>query len=128
MEKLVRVASTPERIREAMDTIGMSQADLTASTGLSHSTISRYVSGKMEPKQKAISLLARALGVTEMWLWGYDVPFERPLEQKKNDDRVQVIARLRKDPSFYALVTQLDKLSDDELASIKTLVAALVNK
>ena len=54
MEKLVRVASTPERIREAMDTIGMSQADLTASTGLSHSTISRYVSGKMEPDRKSV--------------------------------------------------------------------------
>ena len=128
MEKLVRVASTPERIREAMDTIGMSQADLTTSTGLSHSTISRYVSGKMEPKQKAISLLARALGVTEMWLWGYDVPFERPLEQKKNDDRVKVIARLRKDPSFYELVTQLDQLSEADYASIKHLVSTLVKK
>ena len=128
MTKLERVASTPDRIKEAMHAANISQADVAKATGMSHSTISRYLSGKMEPKQKAISLLARALNVTEMWLWGYDVPQERPMEQKKNDNLVKVIARLREDPSFYELVTQLDKLSVDEYASIRQLISALVNK
>ena len=128
MQKLEKVAGTPERIQEAMAAAGIKQIELAEATGLSHSTISRYLSGKMEPKQKAIGLLAKALDVTEMWLWGYDVPQERPLEQKKNDDLVKVIARLRKDPSFYELVTQLDKLSADEYASIRQLISALVNK
>ena len=128
MTKLERVASTPDRIKEAMHAANISQADVAKATGMSHSTISRYLSGKMEPKQKAIGLLARALNVTEMWLWGYDVPQERPLEQKKNDNLVKVIARLREDPSFYELVTQLDKLSVDEYASIRQLISALVNK
>ena len=128
MQKLEKVAGTPERIKEAMIAAGIKQIELAEATGLSHSTISRYVSGKMEPKQKAIGLLSRALNVTEMWLWGYDVPQERPLEQKKNDDLVKVIARLREDPSFYELVTQLDKLSVDEYASIRQLISALVNK
>ena len=111
-----------------MHAANMSQAEVAKATGMSHSTISRYLSGKMEPKQKAISLLARALNVTEMWLWGYDVPQERPMAQKKNDNLVKVIARLREDPSFYELVTQLDKLSVDEYASIRQLISALVNK
>ena len=128
MQKLEKVAGTPERIQEAMAAANIKQIDLAKATGMSHSTISRYLSGQMEPKQKAIGLLARALNVTEMWLWGYDVPQERPLEQKKNDDLVSVIARLRKDPAFYELVTQLDKLSADEYASIKQLIAALVKK
>ena len=128
MQKLEKVAGTPERIQEAMAAAGIKQADLAKATGMNHSTISRYLSGQMEPKQKAIGLLAKALDVTEMWLWGYDVPQERPLEQKKNDDLVKVIARLRKDPSFYELVTQLDTLSADEYASIKMLIAALVKK
>ena len=128
MQKLEKVAGTPERIQEAMAATGIKQIELAEATGLSHSTISRYLSGKMEPKQKAIGLLAKALDVTEMWLWGYDVPQERPLEQKKNDDLLKVIARLRKDPSFYELVTQLDKLSADEYASIRQLISALVNK
>lgn len=128
MQKLVRVASAAERIREAMDATGIMQAELATSTGLNRSTISRYLSGQMEPKPKAIALLARELNVTEMWLWGYDVPQERPLEQKKNDDLVKVIARLRKDPAFYELVTQLDQLPADEFASIKQLTSALVKK
>ena len=128
MQKLEKVAGTPERIKEAMIAAGIKQIELAEATGLSHSTISRYVSGKMEPKQKAIGLLSRALNVTEMWLWGYDVPQERPLEQKKNDDLVKVIARLRSDPDFNELVNQLDKLPADEYASIKQLISALVKK
>ena len=128
MEKLVQVAGTVERIREAMEAAGLKPTDLAKATGMSDSTISRYLSGQMEPKQKAINLLAKALGVTEMWLWGYNVPQERPLGQKKNDELVKVIARLRKDPAFYELVTQLDKLSADEFASIKQLTSVLVKK
>ena len=128
MQKMERVSATSDRIQEALNASGMNQSELAKASGLSRSSISRYLTGEMEPKQKAISLLARALNVTEMWLWGYDVPQERPLEQKKNDDLVKVIARLRKDPAFYELVTQLDKLPADEFASIKQLTSALVKK
>ena len=128
MQKLERVAGSAERIREAMAIAGVNQTDLAESTGLSNSSISRYLSGQMEPKPNAIALLARALTVTEMWLWGYAVPQERPLEQKKNDDRAKVIARLRSDPDFNELVTQLDKLPADQYASIKQLISTLVKK
>ena len=128
MKKLEKVSGASERIKEAMDSRGIKQIDLANATGMSHSTISRYLSGKMEPKPKAISLLARELNVTEMWLWGYDVPQDRPLEQQKNDDLVKVIARLRSDPDFNELVTQLNQLSDNEYASIKQLISALVKK
>ena len=128
MQKLERVAGSAERLREAMANAGVNQTDLAESTGLSNSSISRYLSGQMEPKPKAIALLARALNVTEMWLWGYHVPQERPLEQKKNDDLVKVIARLRSDPDFNELVTQLDKLPAAEYASIKQLISVLVKK
>ena len=128
MKKLEKVSGASERIKEAMKSHGIKQIDLANATGMSHSTISRYLSGKMEPKPKAISLLARELNVTEMWLWGYDVPQDRPLEQQKNDDLVKVIARLRSDPDFNELVTQLNQLSDNEYASIKQLISALVKK
>ena len=128
MQKLVRVAGAAERIREAMDAKGIMQADLATSTGLSRSTISRYLSGQMEPKPKAIALLARELNVTEMWLWGYDVPQSRTTEQKKNDDLVKVIARLRSDPEFFDAVSQLGELPAGEYASIKQLISALGKK
>lgn len=81
MVKNNRVANTSDRLREAMKEANKTQADLCRETGLSKSTLSRYLSGGFEPKQNAIHKLAMALNVSEMWLWGFDVPMER--ETKK---------------------------------------------
>lgn len=123
-----RVSTTPDRIREAMNSAGKKQIELASLTGLSHSTISRYLSGQMEPKQKAIMALAKALDVSEMWLWGYDVPMTRTPEQKKNDAMVDVVVRMRKDPEFFDVVSMLAELPAEQYASIKQLISALGNK
>lgn len=121
MEKV----STSERLKEAMRDAGKKQADLVRETGLDRGSISSYLSGKYEPKQIAISKLAIALNVSEMWLWGYDVPKERTVAQKKNDDLVQIIAKLRKNPTFYKAVSMLYELQDTDCESIMPLLEAL---
>lgn len=121
MEKV----STSERLKEAMRDAGKKQADLVRETGLDRGSISSYLSGKYEPKQIAISKLAIALNVSEMWLWGYDVPKERTVAQKKNDDLVQIIAKLRKNPTFYKVVSMLYELQDADCESIMPLLEAL---
>lgn len=83
MEKYERVECVASRMRKAMDNAGKTQADLVRETGISKGTLSRYLSGKFEPKQIAVNKLAIALNVAEMWLWGCDVPMERPEETKK---------------------------------------------
>lgn len=123
-----KVASTASRLREALDAAGKKQADLVRETGLDRGAVSSYLSGKYEPKQMATYKMARALGVSEMWLAGYDVPRIRTEAQKKNDDLVQVIAKLRKDPDFFEVVSMLAGLEPDDYASIKQLVSALGNK
>ena len=128
MKNTARVATTPDRIREAMRDIRMKAIDLARETGLSHSTISRYLSGAVEPRQDAAYKMARVLGVTEMWLWGYDVPRQRTTEQKKNDDLVLIVAKMRKDPEFFEVVKALAELPESEYASIKQLVSALGKK
>lgn len=128
MKKTERTATTPDRLREAMKAAGKKQIDLAQETGLSHSTISRYLSGQVEPRQEATHKLAQALGVSEMWLWGYDVPEGRTPEQKKNDDLVKVVAQLRSDPDFFDVVVQLAGLPSAEYASIKQLISALRHK
>lgn len=120
-----RVATAPERLREAMRDAGKKQIDLARETGLSHSTVSRYLSGAVEPRQDATHKLAVVLGVSEMWLWGYDVPKIRTSGQKKNDDLVQVIAKLRKDPEFFEVVSILAGLPPAEYASVKLLLSRL---
>ena len=71
-----RIANSSDRIKEAMGKASKTQADLVKETGLNKSTISRYLSGVCEPKQNAVANLAISLTVSEMWLWGYDVPKE----------------------------------------------------
>lgn len=128
MKEMERVATTPSRLREAMDAAGKKQIELAKDTGLSHSTISRYLSGQVEPRQEAIIKLAHALDVSEWWLWGYAVQKGRSPEQKKNDEIVNLVAKLRGDPDFLGVVSSLAKLPADQYASIKQLISALGNK
>ena len=124
-KKIARVA---DRLREAMKEAGKTQADLMRETGLQRSAISRYLSGEYEPKALAVGKMARVLSVSEMWLFGYDVPKNRTAEQKKNDDLVQVIVKLRNDPEFFEVVSKLASLPPAEYASIKQILSALGNK
>ena len=128
MSEWKQVESTASRIQKALEFAGKKQSDLVEATGLNKSTVSRYLSGQIEPKQKATGLIARALGVDEMWLWGYDVPMVRSPEAKKNDAVISAVARMRKDPEFFELVSMLDELPAEQYASIKQLVSALRNK
>lgn len=128
MKELKQVATTSERLREAMQAAEKKQIELANETGLSHSSISRYLSGQMEPKSKAINKLAVVLNVSEMWLWGYDVPQSRTPEQKKNDALVDVIKQLRIDPDFFEVVSQLAELPAEEYGSIKQLISSLRKK
>lgn len=91
MGKYERTADIAQRLREAMDNAGKTQADLVRETGLSKSTLSRYLSGKFEPKQIAVNKLAIALNVAEMWLWGCDVPMERPLPEELGELAADVL-------------------------------------
>ena len=115
----------PDRLKEAMSAAGKKQADLVRETGLDRGAISSYLSGKYEPKQTAINKLAIALDVSEMWLWGYDVPKERSITQKKNDDLVQIIAKLRNEPDFYKDVAMLSELSTADRETIRRLLVVL---
>ncbi len=67
-----------ERIKEGLERANMTQADLAAATGIGRSSISTYIKGEYEPKQRNVYKIAEALGVSEGWLMGYkDSPARR---------------------------------------------------
>lgn len=123
--KFNRVSTTPERLKEAMAASGKKQIDLVRATGLDKGSISHYLSGRYEPKQEAIYKLALALDVSEMWLWGYDVPMERSQAQKNNDVLADIIIELRTDSDFRALVESLYILDPSKRKSVKDMLCAL---
>lgn len=43
---------------------------------LEKNDLSQYISGKVIPSQKKLTILAEALNVSEVWLMGYDVPID----------------------------------------------------
>lgn len=128
MKAYERIALTKDRLREAMNAAGKKQADLVRDTGLNRGTISRYLSGEVEPRQDAAYKLALALNVSETWLWGYDVPKERTASQKKNDDLVKIIAQMRKDAKFFEIVSKLAELPAEQYDSVTTIISALGKK
>lgn len=82
----VKKESFTKRMRKAMEMKNVKQVDLVEKTGLNKSAISQYYSGKFEPKQDGVYLIAKALNVNEAWLMGYDVPKSRII--KKYPDNV----------------------------------------
>lgn len=119
-----KVANVADRLREAMRAADKSQAELMRETGLQRSAISRYLSGEYEPKALAVGKMARVLGVSEMWLFGYDVPMERTMGQKKNDELAKLIVKMRSDNDFYNTVLALSKLSEKQYRGVQQLIAA----
>ena len=71
------MTATSDRIKQAMDLRNIKQADLVEITGISKGALSSYLSGRYNPKQGNLFLLAKALDVNEAWLMGADVPMER---------------------------------------------------
>lgn len=115
--------SIAQRLRRAMETNGKRQADLVREAGLDRGAVSSYLSGKYEPKQKAIYAMARVLNVSEAWLLGYDVPMERSLESKRNDQLAKLVAKMRSDEGFFDTVSNLAELTEEQYQSIKLLIS-----
>ena len=66
-----------ERIQTGLDIRRMKQVDLVEKTKIGKSSISTYLAGEYEPKQKNLYKIAQALNVNEAWLMGLDVPMDK---------------------------------------------------
>lgn len=79
--------SIADRLKEGMEIRQLKQVDIVEKTGINKGALSSYISGKYEPKQNNIYLLAKALNVNEAWLMGHDVPMERKSESINFNDK-----------------------------------------
>lgn len=120
-----RKAELKDRLREALTAANMKPIQLSEITGIPKSMLSYYLNGKTKPKADRIYKISKALNVSEAWLLGYDVPQVRTAEQKKNDDLVMVIAKMRQDPKFLEVVLQLADLPEAQYEAVKSLLRAM---
>ena len=85
----VQIAETcATRIKKALSIRNMTQTELCAKTKISKSSLSEYLNGKYVPRQDKIFILAQALNVDPVWLWGYDVPMEAQIEVSPSEPQL----------------------------------------
>lgn len=96
MDKYEREYNTSLRLQQWMDENNATQADILRkcehysqkyNIDISKSLLSQYVSGKIEPGNKRLFILGKALDVSPVWLMGYDVPRspEPDIQEEKNE-------------------------------------------
>ena len=120
-----KVSTTAERLRERLTELNMRQVELSRKTGIDQGSICHYISGKYEPKDKAMIKMAAALDVSEAWLWGYDVPKKTNIDYNKNDDLVKIIARAQSSSLYFDYSTVGLSLSDEELKTILQMISLI---
>jgi transcriptional regulator with XRE-family HTH domain len=78
--------STSVRLKMIMEERNLKQVDIINkcqpyckkyNVKLTKNYLSQYVSGKVEPGQRTLTILGLALNLNEAWLMGFDVPKER---------------------------------------------------
>lgn len=94
-------ASIIDRLQIAFKQSGLTQAQLASATGITKSSISRYLQGEFEPKATAVVKLAAALNVSVEYLMGMepvaqiDLLTDEELTDRKSESREVFAANLR---------------------------------
>ena len=117
-----------DRLKQAMEFRNVKAVDLCERGNIPKSAMSYYISGRSEPKDERIYILAKLLDVSEPWLLGYDVPMERETTQKEHDELSALNKRIKKDPDFRRLVIQINHLNQGQLEAINNLLTEFRQK
>lgn len=123
-----RKAKFKDRLAEALAKRDIKAIDLATALNIPKSTISYYLSGRNEAKSDRVYQIAKHLDVNEAWLMGYDVPMQRDERQKKNDQLVELVVRLRSDEKFARSVAMLAELTPTQYATIDQLLVEFTKK
>ena len=108
----MKIATTADRLKEIMDQRNLKQVDVLEAARpfcikygikLGRNDLSQYISGKVNPSQKKLTILGLALNVSEAWLMGFDVPMEKeksiPVSKDAlSDDEMLLIDLFRQIP------------------------------
>lgn len=119
--------TTAKRLQQIMAERGLRQKDILelvapvarlCDTPISKSNLSLYVTGKVDPSNDRLFVLAKALNVSEAWLMGFDVPMERP-------ERPQVPSDVVVDKGSQLLIMEMKDLDERERQLVADYIALL---
>lgn len=106
------------RLLHAMNLKGLKQVDLVNSTGIAKATMSGYMKGEFEPKQKNLHLISKSLKVNPSWLMGFDIPME--IENSKELKSVEDLdfSGINRIAAHF----EGDEFSEDDLTEIQNFI------
>lgn len=78
---------TAKRLQEAIRVNNMIPQELADRTGISKASISQYLSGQHKPSNISAGKMAEVLGVSPLWLMGFEVPMY-DVNQDQNSGQV----------------------------------------
>ena len=116
------------RLVSAMKASDMRQVDLSKLSGIPKGQLSQYMTGKYVPKKSTIKRIADTLGVSELWLMGYDVPMtaaELDPETVRNQAIADIALRMQTDDRYRDVVIRLDKLDRKKLDAVAAIVESM---
>lgn len=141
----MRKYTTSDRLKEIMEKRNLKQVDILNKckpyceeygVKLNKNDLSQYVSGKVTPKQDKLSILGAALGVSEVWLMGYDIP-DAGMDTKSSEkilwtskgNKIAVKKKSNKDYSSKdnELIKQAHQLNDRGYARLMEYLSMLMN-
>lgn len=122
----MKVSNSKERLNELLQALNITQAELSARTGIHKSAISNYLHGTREPRQDKISMICEAFNVEPAWIMGFDVPM-RLSDADLSDDRfapqnAAFVAEISKDVHLLRLVKKFKALPEDKQRHIEDLI------
>lgn len=123
-----KISNTSERLKYFMSHTGLTQTDIldrcvpyeTDQVKISRPYLSQYVTGKFEPNQERLEILARAMNVDEVWLMGYDVPMRAGDKDLDEEDVDQFRQRMR--DQYGVLFDMYDGASPEDRKKIEEMV------
>lgn len=86
MPEFNKNSNIADRLAEAIKLTGKSIGTISYQTGLRQPMIRWYLSGEVEPRQATATKLATCLNVSELWLYGYDVPMNSAEGAQSGED------------------------------------------
>lgn len=122
----MKIENTSVRLKKLMEDRNLKQVDILEkckpfcekfNVKISKSDLSQYVSGKVEPGSKKLTILGLALNVNEAWLMGYDVTMERNdnTNNKVNTNSSDIIDELNGVYLSFAREAQKSGIHPDDL-------------
>ncbi len=112
--------TTAQRLKQIMTERGLKQVDILAKCDpiceklglkkIGSNGLSQYVTGKVEPGQKTLSVLAKALDTNEVWLMGFNVPNTPKINYPTNS--ITTITDILQEKGF---LKQNETITEEEL-------------